>query len=42
MPSFRGRLNDAQLSAVADFLYKQTHHARDAQTRGRPGPNAVR
>lgn len=37
MPSFRGRLNDAQLSALADFLYKQTHRAPDAQTRRRPG-----
>ena len=37
MPSFRGRLNDAQLSALADFLYKQTHRTPDAQTRRRPG-----
>jgi len=42
MPSFRGRLNDAQLSAVADFLYTQTHHAPDAQIRGRSGANAVK
>jgi len=42
MPSFRGRLNDAQLSAVADFLYTQTHHAPDAQIRGRSGATPLK